>query len=755
MVFNFFKTTLFMRHCYKLHLERVKVLPVVRLENSHLGFVDIFQLIAFYLITRDVLPCCLHLPTVVLELSKREDLERVSELGIQFWTSSFNRKQEYFCHTTRETTASTEQKPDTVGLGSQQMCSIQVTTENGALCFINPLFISVHGDSWLTEVPSSMHSFRNQGNAVKLRNEEGFKSNLLLMKTQVSIDSEPIGWGALDSEEFQQSQNKIEEAFTDINCESPYLIDSADKRRKSWVPLPSGSSSDSMDSEYFDKKLIFQSPSVEVKEEDLKSDGKDIHIVQSPHRASWIEGDQITRPRLLKKSRSEASLFSCESLLLPPISELDSLSISSMEDEGDSLSTLTVATNKKRHSTALTNKVLHRLSAVSNVLTGLISFDRRVNKKILDLIQEQTSYLGGLVQSFISHTLKNSSKYPTSTELLQEIRQMITNLKNYLLEGSELQPVLEHPEAEDYNLDSIIEEALYKGILKPLKNHIYFQLNEFHTKDGTLKKLKDNQKTMKCQSLPGLGVTASVPDAAGLEKIRQKFTLMHSTYSPKKKVMQLLKACKLIYDAMANTSNKPYGADDFLPVLTYVLVQSDIDRLQLDVEYMMELLDPALLHGEGGYYLTTLFGALYHIGNFQPKMITRQISAEAQNSIHQWHRRRTLHHNHSWRRVTQDFLYVSFQEPFSMQKTIPTSKHMTAAEICRTCCEKYEVKNPESYGLFLVRDNEYQLLDDVSCPQKIKADLQKTEGSIINFVYAQKSSSSISRTPSEELLTQL
>lgn len=47
------------------------------------------------------------------------------------------------------------------------------------------------------------------------------------------------------------------------------------------------------------------------------------------------------------------------------------------------------------------------------------------------------------------------------------------------------------------------------------------------------------------------------------------------------------------------TPGRLYGADDFLPVLTYVLAQCDMLELDTEIEYMMELLDPSLLHGEG------------------------------------------------------------------------------------------------------------------------------------------------------------
>lgn len=129
-----------------------------------------------------------------------------------------------------------------------------------------------------------------------------------------------------------------------------------------------------------------------------------------------------------------------------------------------------------------------------------------------------------------------------------------------------------------------------------------------------------------------------------------------------------------------------FGADDFLPCLTWVLLRSDVVTLHLDTDYMMELLDPTQLQGEGkantvhkhstrfiyylarflgwsnadvslaasamstgGYYLTTLYASLYYISSFRPRLAARQLSVEAQQSLNQWHRRRTLHCNQSRR----------------------------------------------------------------------------------------------------------
>ncbi|XP_027711069.1 ras and Rab interactor-like protein isoform X4 [Vombatus ursinus] len=92
---------------------------------------------------------------------------------------------------------------------------------------------------------------------------------------------------------------------------------------------------------------------------------------------------------------------------------------------------------------------------------------------------------------------------------------------------------------------------------------------------------------------------------------------------------------------------EPLGADDFLPALTEELLWSpDIEATQLDVEFLMEILDPAELLGETGYYLTTWFGALHHIAHFQPAAsgpAPKGLSYEARASIRLWQRRRTLH----------------------------------------------------------------------------------------------------------------
>lgn len=95
---------------------------------------------------------------------------------------------------------------------------------------------------------------------------------------------------------------------------------------------------------------------------------------------------------------------------------------------------------------------------------------------------------------------------------------------------------------------------MHKCILKPLKGHIEAMLKEFHTADGSWKQLKENLQLVRQRNPQELGVFVPTPDFVDVEKIKVKFMTMQKMYSPEKKVLLLLRVCKLIYTVMENNS---------------------------------------------------------------------------------------------------------------------------------------------------------------------------------------------------------
>ncbi|XP_036591357.1 ras and Rab interactor 3 [Trichosurus vulpecula] len=440
------------------------------------------------------------------------------------------------------------------------------------------------------------------------------------------------------------------------------------------------------------------------------------------------QGEAKGTPQSLGSSEFRGSMASLAdslgtSVLTP---DQDSYSTSSTEDDPDHFS----SPNVKKKSSVILGKAKHRLSFVSfsNVFNAFLSSNRKLQKKVVELAQDKDSYFGNLVQDYRVYSLEMMAKQNSSTEMLQEIRMMMTQLKSYLLQSTELKALVDLTLHSEEELEAIVESALYKCVLKPLKEAINSHLQDIHSKDGSLQQLKGNQLVILATTTTDLGVTTSVPEVSVMEKILHKFTSMHKAYSPEKKIAILLKSCKLIYDSMAlGNPGKPYGADDFLPVLMYVLARSNLTEMLLDVEYMMELMDPALQLGEGSYYLTTTYGALEHIKNYDKITVTRQLSVEVQDSIHRWERRRTLNKARASRSSVQDFICISFLEPDNQARTLASKSDTLAEQLRAQCAEKFEVAQPQDHRLFVLVDGKcFQLADD-SLPHHIKAYLLKSE----------------------------
>ncbi|KAJ8402711.1 hypothetical protein AAFF_G00363830 [Aldrovandia affinis] len=294
-------------------------------------------------------------------------------------------------------------------------------------------------------------------------------------------------------------------------------------------------------------------------------------------------------------------------------------------------------------------------------------------------------------------------------------------------------------EVAQLGADLVLEKAMHKCVLKPLKGVVEAALQDFQVSSGAWQQLKENLALARTKQPQELGVDGAVPpDPVAIDKIRHKFHNMCKMYSPEKKVSLLLRVCKLIYTIMEDNSGRLYGADDFLPMLTYVLAQCDMPQLDAEIQYMMELLDPALLQGEGGYYLTSAYGAMSLLKNFQEEQAAGVLSSEARNTLHQWHRRRTTQRYAPCIDDFQNYLRVALQEAGGgcTAKTLVVRPHSTAEEVCELCALKFKVPDPEAHALFLlVGDTAQQLAPDTH-PQRIKAEIHsKPQGQRFHFVY--------------------
>uniref|UniRef100_A0A8I3WHU0 Ras and Rab interactor 2 n=1 Tax=Callithrix jacchus TaxID=9483 RepID=A0A8I3WHU0_CALJA len=673
------------------------------LEGSGISFADLFRLIAFYCISRDVLPFTLKLPYAISTAKSEAQLEELAQMGLNFWSSPADSKPPNPPPPHRPLS------PDGVCPASlRQLCLIngvhsiktrtpselECSQTNGALCFINPLFLKVHSQDLSgglkrpsTRTPNANGTERPLSPPPRppppAINSLHTSPRLARTETQTSmpetVNHNKHGNVALPgTKPTPIPPPRLKKQASFLEAEGAAKTSSGGGRPGAGPELELGAAG---------------SPGG-APPEAAPGDCTSAPPPSSESRPPCHGG----RQRLSDMSISTSSSDSLEFDRSMPLFGYEADTNSSLEDyEGESdQETMAppIKSKKKRSSSFVLPKLVKsQLQKVSGVFSSFMTPEKRMVRRIAELSRDKCTYFGCLVQDYVSFLQENKECHVSSTDMLQTIRQFMTQVKNYLSQSSELDPPIESLIPED-QIDVVLEKAMHKCILKPLKGHVEAMLKDFHMADGSWKQLKENLQLVRQRNPQELGVFAPTPDFVDVEKIKVKFMTMQKMYSPEKKVMLLLRVCKLIYTVMENNS--------------------------------------------GGYYLTSAYGALSLIKNFQEEQAARLLSSETRDTLRQWHKRRTTNRTIPSVDDFQNYLRVAFQEVNSgcTGKTLLVKPYITTEDVCQICAEKFKVGDPEEYSLFLFVDETWQQLAEDTYPQKIKAELHsRPQPHIFHFVY--------------------
>lgn len=120
----------------------------------------------------------------------------------------------------------------------------------------------------------------------------------------------------------------------------------------------------------------------------------------------------------------------------------------SLESDQDQDQDLTIAPPGHRMKRRPSAGALVLLRKVSFVINSLMTPEKRAIHRIVELSRNKSSYFGCLVQDYLSYMEQGAGtqawqSYATGLELLQTLRQFITQMKSYLTQSSELQPPIE------------------------------------------------------------------------------------------------------------------------------------------------------------------------------------------------------------------------------------------------------------------------------------------------------------------------
>lgn len=101
-----------------------------------------------------------------------------------------------------------------------------------------------------------------------------------------------------------------------------------------------------------------------------------------------------------------------------------------------------------------------------------------------------------------------------------------------------------------------------------------------------------------------------------MQQISLQILRLQEAELPLAKLDILLTIVTSIIESTSNTRGQALGADDFLPLLVYIVAKCGFIAAEIEAEFMWCLLQPSLLNGEAGYYLTALCSAVHVLKSF-------------------------------------------------------------------------------------------------------------------------------------------
>uniref|UniRef100_A0A8C6PHT7 Si:ch211-168d1.3 n=1 Tax=Nothobranchius furzeri TaxID=105023 RepID=A0A8C6PHT7_NOTFU len=295
-------------------------------------------------------------------------------------------------------------------------------------------------------------------------------------------------------------------------------------------------------------------------------------------------------PKLQQEQGIEGTVLALERRPAPSLAELDSSSsFSSMDEDNDSdperESMAQTQTDTYRRPPLVRSRGRGGLHRMSEAFVCFFAPDKRLTRLVEELSRDRRSVFGGMVQDFL-------------LEQRGSLRLFLSRAKCCLLDSRELEPPIETLVPEN---EKGMNPLCYEAGCLPLRCHLEKAMMALHNQDSSIQRLTQNMLRLKGDAaMEKLGVRTGVPDSREVEKVKQKLTLMQRTHSPIDKVLLLLQVCKYVHKAMGTLHGETEVSwDDLLPSLSYVIVECNRPQLLIEVEYMMELLEPSWLGGEG------------------------------------------------------------------------------------------------------------------------------------------------------------
>ena len=209
----------------------------------------------------------------------------------------------------------------------------------------------------------------------------------------------------------------------------------------------------------------------------------------------------------------------------------------------------------------------------------------------------------------------------------------------------------------------------------------------------------------------GLKEGQSPPSADVLQRASASLERLQRAASPLDKLEQLLDACAIVYNHAAEACGEAVAAEDFLPLLAWLLAHCGFSTAEMEADFMWAMLQPSLLAGEGGYFLTALSSAAQLLKNLQSRPASPSDCGSWMGTLTSIPECSSSNNSGGGGGGIQQpcvlrVLVADENQSSLLARTVPLRPSMTVRDITKLLALKLRLSNPQDFTLVALIDGQ-------------------------------------------------
>eukprot|EP00038_Savillea_parva_P018022 m.22178 g.22178 ORF g.22178 m.22178 type:complete len:461 (-) comp3964_c0_seq1:246-1628(-) len=164
----------------------------------------------------------------------------------------------------------------------------------------------------------------------------------------------------------------------------------------------------------------------------------------------------------------------------------------------------------------------------------------------------------------------------------------------------------------------------FEGLEKYLMNKMYKACFQPAASDDVSKDmvLREKLALMSFIRPEHLDIPAGWAEGDHIKMAQKELCRMDDYKAPRDKMICVLNCCKIINNILQLKAKKASGADEFFPMLVFVIISANPKNLYSNMRFIQRFRNEDKLCGEAGYYFTTLEGAIEFASKLTPDNLT-------------------------------------------------------------------------------------------------------------------------------------